>query len=276
MLRLAGLPFVVEPEPALDRQDRETLASLAGSAVASAGPCGPPFRLELVDHPPWADLDLDAHADGNPAEVEAHAGGIRVVHHRFAAQLDPARRSGRLYRTAGSRVGLDVALRVALCTILPCEGALPLHAAGVVARGRGLAFFGPSGAGKSTVASACPWPVVSDELIAVRPAPPQLVATGFWGTHESAGARATQAPLAALIELGRGPRFALEPLEPSAALRRLCGVMVIPAEAALWRDALAVASSLVRAVPAYRLTWSPAEPPWSSIAARLGLAEGAS
>jgi hypothetical protein len=109
----------------------------------------------------------------------------------------------------------------------------------------------------------------------VRPAPAQLLTTGFWGTFEGTGARATAAPLAALIELGRGPSFTLEPLDPSAALRRLVSVVVIPAETTLWQDALGVASRLVRAVPAYRLTWNPAEPPWAAIAERLGLCEGA-
>jgi hypothetical protein len=275
MLRLAGLPFVIEPEQSLDPQDRETLASLCVDAAPSPEASTPPFRLDLVDRPPWAGLDLAAHGDGNPAVVEAHAGRIRVIHHRFAAELDPAERRGRLYRPARSGVGLEVALRVALCASLPREGALPLHSAGVVAHGRGLAFFGPSGAGKSTLASACPWAVLSDELIAARPSPPEILTTGFWGTFEAAAPRPTSVPLTALIELGRGPRFALEPLAPSAALRRLFGVVVIPADAVLWQEALGVAGRLVRSVPAYRLTWNPAEPPWTAIAERLGLREGA-
>jgi hypothetical protein len=274
MLHLAGVPFIVEPEHRLDPKDREVLARLSAGSPQPTGPIAAPFSLELVDAPPWPGLDLAAQVDGNPAAVEASAGRVRVIHHRFAAELDPAQRRGRLYRADGSGVGLEVALRVALCALLPGEGGLPLHAAGVVAQGRGLAFFGPSGAGKSTLAAACPWSILSDELIAVRLSPAQLLATGFWGTFESAAPRATSAPLAALVELGRGPRFTLEPLSSSAALRRLFGVIVIPAETTLWQEALDVAGRLVRAVPAYRLTWNPAEPPWSEIVDRLGLPEG--
>ncbi len=274
MLQLAGLPFVVEPEGGLGAADRALLARLAAGTDASlASTAIEPFRLELVREAPGSGLGRTAPADGEAASVEVAGDKVRVIHSRFAAELDPARRAGRLFRREGAGIGLEIALRVALSTLLPRAGGLPLHAAGVVAGEQGLAFFGPSGAGKSTLAGACPWPVLSDELVAVHPAPPRILATGFWGTTEEAAARQTSAPLAALIELGQGPRLALEALAPALALRRLLSVIVVPAEAAVWRDALAVAGRLVQAVPVYRIEWSPDGAPWAEIEERLGLRE---
>jgi hypothetical protein len=109
---------------------------------------------------------------------------------------------------------------MALLTRAPLVRALPLHAAGVALPSGGVAFFGPSGAGKTTLSSCSPYPVLSDELVVARLGEPAtLIRSGFWG--EGSGPPVSPAPLTALVELGKGPRFTLERLRPTEALRRL-------------------------------------------------------
>ena len=170
---------------------------------------------------------------------------------------------------------LEAVIRTAMMARLPLVGGLPLHAAGVVAHGRGLAFFGPSGAGKTTLAETSPHPVLSDELVAlgpgVAPGPPSLVRSGFWGEGPERG-RPGSAPLAALVALDRGPGFALTRLGPVEAVRGLTAAVPVPLAAPLWSRALAVAAATVTRVPVYRMAWTPAAPPWERLAEAL--AEG--
>ena len=205
-----------------------------------------------------------------PAAIDWVDGRVRVGHARFVADLDPAGLSGDLYRAPGRGSGLEVTLRAALCSRLPLDGGLPLHAAGIVVDGQGVVFFGPSGAGKSTLAGLSPHPVLSDELVAVAPGRPfSLTATGFWGTLEGGRSHAGSWPLAALVELGKGPELRFEPLGSREALVKLVGVLMVPPGPPLWNAALGILGRLVREVPVERLVWSPAEPPWDAIRARL-------
>ncbi|HPC83181.1 MAG TPA: hypothetical protein P5234_07675 [Thermoanaerobaculaceae bacterium] len=195
---------------------------------------------------------------------------VVLSHHLFRAHLDPWQRQGRLIRVDDSGAALAITLRVALCSLLPLSGGLPLHAAGVIALGRGLVFFGPSGAGKSTLAGCSPFPVVSDELVVVRGDPPVLEPSGFWGAREDtnpgAGARV---PLRALIKLDQGPRFELVPLPPAEAWRQLTEVVLIPGQPRLWRQAVDVMARLVAGVPVFRMPWNPSLPPWEDLLAAL-------
>jgi hypothetical protein len=152
---------------------------------------------------------------------------------------------------------------------LPVIGGLPLHAAGVVVEGRGVAFFGPSGAGKSTLAATAPFPVLSDELVALAPgAPFQLVRSGFWGEGGESGP-AGPAPLRALVDLAKGPAFRLTRLRPAEAAGRVLASTPVPLAPPLWSRALAVVAALVGQVPVYRMEWTPAEPPWERLAGAL-------
>jgi hypothetical protein len=195
---------------------------------------------------------------------------VRVGHAAFVAELDPAGLSGSLFRVAGQAPGIEVALRTALCSRLALDGGLPLHAAGIVVGGRGVVCFGPSGAGKSTLAALSPHPVLSDELVAVVPGEPfSLVATGFWGTLDSARARTGSWPLAALLELDKGSELRFSPLGTREALVRLIGVLMVPPGPPLWTAALQTLGRLVREVKVERLSWSPAQAPWREIEARM-------
>jgi hypothetical protein len=158
---------------------------------------------------------------------------------------------------------------MSLLTRSPFVGALPLHAAGVSLPFGAVAFFGASGAGKTTLASSSPHPVLSDELVVARLGePPVLFRSGFWG--EGSGPPVPPAPLAALVELGKGPRFTLERLRPPEALRRLLEEVALPLGPSLGPPALAVASALIERVPSYRMEWTPSEPPWARLDEALG------
>ncbi len=209
---VGGLPIEIEPEEALIPDERKALARISRQGVGP-GERALPFRLRLVAEPPWASADPALFADGGPAAIDWVDERVRVSHARFVAELDPVDRSGRLFRRSRWVGALEVTLRTVLCSRLPFEGGLPLHAAGIVPDGRGIAFFGVSGAGKSTLAGLSPHPVLSDELVAVvadhsgtGPAPFALTASGFWGTGEQDRTSEQPWPLVALVELAKGAR----------------------------------------------------------------------
>ncbi len=263
-LSLGGLRVQIVPPQGLSPRERAALAGLASQAPGE----GPGLRLELCDEPPFDDC---AHVSAPaPADVRAHGEGLRVTHALFRAELDARASHARLWRREADGIGLLIALRVALSAALPLRGGLPLHAAGIVLDGCGLACFGPSGAGKTTLARNAQehgLPVLSDEQVTLLPGP-SLRASGFWGALDGR-ASVHVAPLRALIELARGPVTRLEPLTPEQALRRLLGVLFVPPQPRLWSCALSVLAAFTREVPAWRLAWQPPTPPWDALRAHL-------
>lgn len=207
---------------------------------------------------------------GLPASVEWRDGLVHVRHATFMAEIDPATRRGRLWRATHEAYPLEITLRVAVSTFLPFQGGLPVHAAGLVSEAGAMVFFGPSGAGKSTLAGLSPWPVLSDELVGVVASPLAAnsfaaVTTGFWGTLGESDAPPGAFPLVALIELDKGPVLVIERLSPATALRRLIPAVLVPSGPPIWEATLAVLGRLVAQVPAYRMAWSPALPPWDGL-----------
>ena len=273
---VGGLPVEIEPEEALIPDERKALARISRQGVG-AGERALPFRLRLVAEPPGNIADPVLFEDGGPAAIDWVDDRVRVSHARFLAELDPIGRLGRLFRRSRGGGALEITLRTVLCSRLPFEGGLPLHAAGIVADGRGIAFFGVSGAGKSTLAGSSPHPVLSDELVTVvaahsapGPAPFALTASGFWGTGEQARTSGKPWPLAALVELAKGAQLRLDRLGPREAITRLVRVVMVPPGPPLWSAALAVLGRLVREVPVYRMAWSPGRPPWAELCELLG------
>jgi hypothetical protein len=263
-LVLAGCPFVVGPESAMTAGERARLEALARASPGRAFEA-PEFRLSLVDEPPWPGANPADFEDDAPASVRAAGDRLRVGHRRHLAELDLEALEGRLQRLAPDDGGIDITLRVALSARLPSLGGLPLHAAGLVLDGVALAFFGPSGAGKSTLSALAPGPVLSDELVAATLGPPVLRATGFWGEADPLRPPPAEPPLAALVELARGPAFRIERLGPGPAFRRLMGVLLVPPLPRLWTAAMALASRAVRELPVYRMWWDPRDPPWDRL-----------
>jgi len=234
------------------------------------------FRLGLVPEPPTplspspsptppvpGQTSLDDLVDSDPAVVRFGSSDMGVRHRRYCAELDFAARRGFLYRRDDDSRALRIVLRIAMTAVLPFAGGLPIHGAGMVVGGRSIVFFGPSEAGKTTVSRASPWPVVSDEMVAIAGDPPSLRATGYlrWPGAEPI----LPAPLAALVELAKGPETVIERLARPEGLRRLMHALWVPPVPLLQREALVVAARVVAAVPVYRMAWNPARPPFREI-----------
>jgi hypothetical protein len=261
--RAGGVRFSAGPEAALLAAEREAIERLDPD---EGDPAQEPVRIELADSPPWKSEDATLYPRWEPA-VQRWVGDRLLCSHRsFTAEIDPFAGRALLFRREERAYPLEAVIRTAMMARLPLLGGLPLHAAGVVALGRGVVFFGPSGAGKTTVASTSPHPVLSDELVAVNPARPfDLVRSGFWGEGRASGLGGP-APLALLVDLAKGPAFGLTRLRPAEAAGRVLASAPVPLAPPLWSRALAVAAELVRRVPVYRMEWSPAEPPWERLA----------
>lgn len=255
---LPGAEFSVLPDDALSVAEISALARLRrlGAPAASQR-----FTLTVRQRPP-----LRGAAGGGAAPALRTSGlAVGLDHHDFEAALNFERGCGLLLRDGTAAFPLESTLRTAMCCALPLRGGVALHAAGVVVGGRGVVFFGPSGAGKSTLAASSPHPVLSDELVAVTGTPFELQPTGFLGELDEADGVPAAAPLAALVELAKGPRLELEPLDAATAFRRLLPVVVLPSAPPLWQAATAALHRLVESVPAVRLAWHPAEPPWEDL-----------
>lgn len=260
-LALAGLSFEIEAG--------ELSASEAAFCAEHEGAPGGRADFVLRAEAGWPPgIDPRQFPDRAPARVEAlGAGRLRVSHRRFLAELDVPGRRGVLHRQPDSG-GLPISTRVALCALLPACGGLPLHAAGIVQSGEGLAFFGVSGAGKSTLMASAPGAVLSDELVVLRSDPWRLLPSGFWGEAELPGSNGA-APLVALFELCKTSGFQLERLSPRSALQRLLTTVLVPPDATLWGQALLLASRVTRDVPVYRLGYALGAPPWDELRVRL-------
>lgn len=263
-IELAGLKIDVVAEKGLSGSEREALQRLGASDIHRS-PGSRDYLLELVSLDEVAIPEATSRITG-PAEITSLGNTVSVRHSRFVAELDPIEGCGRLARGDDTSAALEITLRTALCCILPLRGGVALHAAGMEMDDRGTVFFGPSGAGKTTLASLCPYPVFSDELVAVIGFPWKLHRTGVWGElGDSANAAEQPRPLYMLAELAKGTGFELRPLDQKSAMRRLLEVVVLPPSIPLWTEAARVLRDLVTSIPVYRMGWSPAEPPWGGL-----------
>ncbi len=261
--RAGGVRFSAGPDSALLACERDSIDRLDPDPPDDAQST---VAIELVDVPPWTSDDVALYPQRDPAVQRWSEGRLLVSHRSFTAEIDPFSCRVRLHRREARAYPLEAVIRTAMMARLPLIGGLPLHAAGVVAEGRGVAFFGPSGAGKTTVASTSPFPVLSDELVAIVPGRPfGLVRSGFWGEGKGTGC-ATVAALALLVDLAKGPALTLTRLAPPEAAGRLLASTPVPLAPPLWSRALAVAAAVVREVPVQRMEWTPAEPPWERLA----------
>ena len=264
--RAGGVRFSVGPEPALLTAEREAIARLDPDPADEAQA---PVSIELVETPPWTSDDPALFPQWEPAVQRWSGGRLLCSHRSFTAEIDPFSGRVRLHRREERAYPLETVIRTTMMARLPLLGGLPLHAAGVVVEGRGVVFLGPSGAGKTTLASTSPFPVLSDELVAVVPGHPfDLVRSGFWGEGAATG-RTRPAPLALLVDLAKGPAFRLSRLRPAEAAGRVLASAPVPLAPPLWSRCLAVAAALVREVPVHRMEWAPAEPPWERLAGVL-------
>jgi hypothetical protein len=262
----AGLRFSAGPDEALHPSEREALARLEPEPADGQQL----FEIELVDAPPWTSDDPALFPQWEPAVQRWVDDRLLASHKSFTAEIEPFASRARVQRREPRAYPLETVIRTSLMARLPLVGGLPLHAAGVVLAGRGVAFFGASGAGKTTLSATSPVPVLSDELVAIGPGRPfSLVRSGFWGEGRPAGS-ASSAPLGLLVDLAKGPALRFERLHPAAAAGRVLASVPVPHAPALWRHALAVVAELVSRVAVVRMEWTPLDPPWPALTRLLG------
>ncbi len=229
-LRVGGLTLLARaPKPtrllAPPASHRPFLARTGGDIV-----------LDLVEErPPQPDGER-LFASGGVWSVHRHGRGLLYCFETErlepplykAVAIDARLTRGTLYfpkpdRGPRPRFALDYPLDELLFQHrLARDGAIEVHACGVVVNGRLVLFAGVSGAGKSTTARL--WqhfrprmPILSDDRIVLRRA-----GRGFrgYGTpwHGDGGfARNRSAPLGAIVFLTQAPLTRLELLEPPTA-----------------------------------------------------------
>lgn len=271
MLRLAGLPFAVEPREELTEEENRALVLLDDGG----GPVPPVFRLILVSGPPFGPGGTDLPGPGEPAMVECAGETLRVSKRSFQTELLPLEGFGRLFRVPGPEPGLILSLKVALASVLPLRSGLALHSAAVARGADGLMFFGPSGAGKSTIAGLSPYPVLSDEIVVVMEGPSGFTVrcSGFWGSLDAVDAPRGSFRLRGVFQLAKGRATRLEPLDPAGGFRSLLRVALVPPSPVVWAAALNILGRMTETLTVHRMTWNPAAPPWEALELHLaGLA----
>jgi hypothetical protein len=268
-LRVAGLVLAVEadrPTSALDPPP-----AFAPFLVSRGGD----IRLRLSDEPPPSPRGPLLFESGSVWRVHRHRGRLLYSFHvprlcppvYKAALVDPDLRRGRLFFPpvpGGPRYALDYPLDELLFQYrLAREGALEVHACGVVWRGRTLLFCGQSGAGKSTTARL--WArhargarLLSDDRIVLRPSRRAVEA---WGTpwHGEAGLAApVAAALGAVLFLRHGRANRLRPLPRGEAAARLLARGFPPLwDARALARALETCATVAAAVPAFDFAFRP-------------------
>ncbi|HSD66633.1 MAG TPA: hypothetical protein VLF95_08020, partial [Vicinamibacteria bacterium] len=135
--RAGGVRFSVGPEPALLPAERGAIGRLDPDVGDDAQA---PVRIALVESPPWTSEDPALFPRWEPA-VQRWAGDRLLCSHlSFTADIDPFSARVRLHRREERAYPLEAVVRTAMTARLPLLGGLPLHAAGVVVDGRGIAF----------------------------------------------------------------------------------------------------------------------------------------
>jgi hypothetical protein len=191
-----------------------------------------------------------------PGPNRPAAGGLGPGH------SDPTVSSAGL--EGGPRFALDYPLDELLFQHrLAREGAVEVHACGLVWRDRAVVLCGQSGAGKSTTARL--WrrhtrgtQVLSDDRMVLRPSGRGVRA---WGTpwHGDGGFASPESrPLGALFFLRHGRQSTARPLGPAdAAARLLARSFPPPWDARAMARALETCAAVTASVPAWELAFRP-------------------
>jgi hypothetical protein len=236
---------------------------------------GGDIRLSLTGETPPRPEGKRLFDSGGVWRVYRHRGGLlyefRIPGLRppvyKAVVIDAEMREGRLHfpgAPGGPLWSLDYPLDELLFQHrLAREGALEVHACGVVWQGRTLLFCGRSGAGKSTTARL--WRrhtrgtrILSDDRIVLWPASGRVRA---WGTpwHGDGGFASPESrPLRALFFLRQGKRARLRPIpRAEAAARLLARGFPPPWDPVAMARALDTCAAVTATVPAFELAFRP-------------------
>lgn len=226
-----------------------------------------PWRVSIV-----ADATQDAPAaplfDVLP---RCHAGICALTAAGFRGNVNAADGTACLVahpRATPADVGYFV--RIAAAVQAFTRGGLLFHAAGVLHRGQGYAFFGLSGSGKTTAAQfSAPDPVLNDDLLLVWPGTAgwQMVATPFGKRRGDVRV----APMRALLRLLKDEQVYLARLPRGRALGELVANTPVLSGDPVWLpQVLARWGMLLVSVEAYALHFRRDPAFWEAIDAELG------
>jgi hypothetical protein len=164
---------------------------------------------------------------------------------------------------------VDYVLRAALALLAFEAGGLLFHAAGLVRRGAGYAFFGYSGSGKTTVARVSTDAVVlNDDLVVLLPQADrwELAATPFSNPTQVSPRGPQTVTLAALYRLEQDRSVFVEPIDPAAAMAEvIASSPVVSADPDRALGLLTRIEDLIRRVPVQRLHFLPDASFWTVV-----------
>jgi hypothetical protein len=164
---------------------------------------------------------------------------------------------------------IDYCVRTALALLAFEAGGLLFHAAGLVRRGNGYAFFGHSGSGKTTVARVSADVVVlNDDLVVLLPLADWWLmhATPFSNPMQVTPADPQSVLLYALYRLVQDRRVFLGPIDPAVAVAEvIANCPIVSADPDRAVALLARAEQLVNAVPVQRLHFLPNDSFWAVV-----------
>lgn len=240
-------------------------AHYAGFCVDSAE--APLLNITITSRPgaqfniptPGSFLNIDIHMRHSILTYESYTerGTIDLAQQRGHLEIAPD-------------ADIENFLRVAYAWLSLKHNALLLHAAGIVHDNQGYVFFGPSGAGKSTISQlALPDATVfSDDLVLVRQHDDgfRLHGVPFRGSFAISSHSNESAPLRALFRLRQASEHRIQPLSSAQAAAALVAATpfanAIPLAGA---DILAIATTLIAAVPTAALAFCQDNTFWSII-----------
>jgi hypothetical protein len=225
----------------------------------SAGPGEFELEFEIVETGSARDEDVEVRWRGSEWEI---------TRGDFAAHWNP--RSGQgIVRQNANPYSLDSVLRILHSLILAERGGFLLHSASGIVDSKACLFSGVSGAGKTTITRLAPPDVVllTDEVSYIQPGRNGYLAFGtpFAGELARPGEN-TNAPIAALFFLDKGPCNLIEPVPSSAAVQRLLrNILFFAADRRLSEKLLATACDFISRVPVRKLTFRPDAQVWNDV-----------
>lgn len=269
-LNLAGVPFDVRVEGACSHDniearfgayrrvpgrftDRSPRATLRVETIEGWRPPREPVA-------PFPGADAEVHADGS----------VRFLRSTDLIDWDPRSREATAQCLDGKQslpplidaTPIDTPLRLVLSHDLPTQGGLLVHASGYADDRGAVAFLAPTRGGKTTTSRKLPGDhVLSDDQVALRSIDGawRAFALPFVGEY----ARATvprEAPLKALVLLGKSEVASMERVSEARALARVMGCVVRFVRGRGGAELLSLAADLVAKTPVYALSLSRDEP----------------
>lgn len=219
-----------------------------------------------------ANADLDPpHAPLFEVLPRCLQGHCTLASGSFRGDVDAHQRTARLeVHPLVTPADVGYFLRVALAVQAFIRGGVLFHAAGVLHREKGYAFFGLSGSGKTTAARfSTPDPVLNDDLLLLWPEADgwKMYATPFGKRRGDVRV----APLHALLRLMKDDAVFLKPLPAGRAIAELVSnTPVVSGDAALLPDVFARWEAVMSKLPVYALHFRRDPTFWEVLDAELG------